>query len=620
MSNGKMDPASRGSSLPYGMEVRRFVVGGLLFVLFLAGVSLLGLWSTTEWAVSSSLRRCEAEARSVGEVLRRSEASTEKIFSDAAVLDRLRGLGALQAAIYDPRGSLVSQADFLAWSPVLPERLGPDSLPAGLAPVARLKSLQGVGAIAVTLALPERRAFLWVAFDGTGAAAARRTVNVLAAVVPAGALLLLVLVAPFLRRLLRPMEALNETALAAGALVTPAAFHAGEPGAAVEIFRRTIGELRLRTAELESLRQAEKERADALAVTADTLVRSHPGGVLVVDAGGRVRDANGPALALLGLDRTAIGGEASEVLASSGAVREAVARAAGGAPTLASEFVREEPEPGAEQDSARYLSVTAVPVAEASGSGRSLGTLVFVEDRTSETRLRSELSRERQLAALGEMSAGIAHEFRNSTATILGWARLAAATDDRGERASQLARLREEAEHVARVTGDFLFFARPDRLVLERTDLDVLVAEVVAEERLASGGTVFTVEGSLGEASVDAGLLRRALVNVVRNAREAAGTEGGGTVRIRCERAPEATGNVRILVEDSGPGIPEEAVAGLFVPFASTKAGGTGLGLSLVARIVALHRGSVSVDRSRELGGAAFFLSLPRETPPGAAG
>ncbi len=593
--------------LPYGNEIRRFVVGGVVFVLFLTGVSLLGLWTTTEWAVSSSLRRHVAETQAVGELLQRSALPGARALSDPSVLDRLRQLRALQAALYGADGSLLSSAGFLPWSLVLPDRMEGEARPPGLSPLSRLTSLRGLSAIAVTLPLPERRAYLWVVFDGTGAAAARRTVNVLTAVVPAGAIVLVALVVPFLRKLLAPMEALAQTALSAGSLVSPGASAAGEPEAAVEIFRRTIGELRLRTEETERLRRAEKERADALAVTAGTLVRSHPGGLLVVDATGRLTEANGPAREALDLDGTAVGRDAWEVLADWEQIREALSRAKAGEPTLARELAQ------GDGTGARFLAVTAVPVADS--SGRALGTLVFIEDRSAETRLRAELSREREMAALGEMSAGIAHEFRNATATILGWTRLAAATEEPQARAGHLARIREEAEHVARVTGDFLLFARPGRLSLERTDLDALVAGVVAEERLVAGATEFRVDGALGEAVVDSGLLRRALVNLLRNAREAAGAAGGGVVRIRGERVPGRPDGrdelVRIAVEDSGPGIPAEAARRLFVPFSSTKADGTGLGLSLVARIAALHGGSVAVDRSRDLGGASFVLAIP---------
>ena len=601
---------SKRAPIPYESEVRRFVVGGLVFVLFLAGVSLTGLWATTGWAISSSLRRHVAETQAVGELVRRSELPVAKALSDPLVLDRLSQLRPLQAAIYDADGSLLSEAAFLPWSLVLPERLEGDAKPRGLSPVARLTSLQGLPAIAVTLAVPERQALVWIVFDGAGAATARRTVNILTTVVPAGAIVLIALVAPFLRRLLAPMEALAETALTASPLVSSGGTGTGEPQAAIEIFRRTVGELRLRTEELERLRRAEKERADALAVTSETLVRSHPGGLLVVDAAGVLTEANAPAREALDLDGTAVGRNAGEVLSDWAAIREALSRAEAGEPTLARELLQ------GDGTSAKCLAVTTVPVADS--SGRALGTLVFIEDRSAETRLRAELSRKREMAALGEMSAGIAHEFRNATATILGWTRLAAVTDEPQARAGHLARIKEEADHVARVTGDFLLFARPGRLSLERTDLDSLVDGVVAEERLVASATEFRVDGALGEAVVDPGLLRRALVNLLRNAREAAGAAeaaGGGVVRISGERVSGRPGGpddlVRIVVEDSGPGIPSEAAARLFVPFFSTKAEGTGLGLSLVARIAALHGGSVAVDRSRDLGGASFALTIP---------
>ncbi|HMM36768.1 MAG TPA: ATP-binding protein, partial [Thermoanaerobaculia bacterium] len=238
---------------------------------------------------------------------------------------------------------------------------------------------------------------------------------------------------------------------------------------------------------------------------------------------------------------------------------------------------------------------------------RHLGGLVFLEDRTAVKRLERELSFRRELAALGEMSAGIAHEFRNATAAILGYARLAGAASDAEARARHLARIRSEAEHVARVTGDFLLFARPERLQLAEVPLAPLVEEILAEGRATCPGAAFSAEGDFPRVEADAALLRRALVNLVRNAAEAAG--GGGRVAVRGE--PSDCGGGALVVEDSGPGVAPEAAEKLFVPFASTKEGGTGLGLSLVAKIAALHGGSVTASRSTALGGAAFRLVLP---------
>jgi signal transduction histidine kinase len=389
-----------------------------------------------------------------------------------------------------------------------------------------------------------------------------------------------------------------ETARGAEGLVGEESSPEG-PRSALATFRRTVDELRRRTGELEEMRRNAEARADALAVTAQTLVRSHPGGLLVVEASGRLAEANPAARQLLELPDSLVGQAATIAFAEWPTVADAAARALRGEPTLGREAMR------GDATSARQLAVTAVPIVDATAA--LLGALVFLEDRTAVKRLERELSFRRELAALGEMSAGIAHEFRNATAAILGYARLAGTADDPESRKRHLARIRAEAEHVARVTGDFLLFARPERLLLAPVDLAELVDEVAAEGRATSPAAALSVEGSFPSLDADAALLRRALVNLVRNAAEAAGETG--RILVRGETTPD--GAIVLAVEDSGPGIAPEAMAKLFVPFTSTKADGTGLGLSLVAKIASLHGASVTAGRSEALGGAAFRIAFP---------
>jgi two-component system sensor histidine kinase HydH len=350
------------------------------------------------------------------------------------------------------------------------------------------------------------------------------------------------------------------------------------------------------------LSRSEQRRADVLAVTAETLVRSHPGGLVVVDAAGRLTQANVPARELLGFGGGDLGSPAEAAVDAVPALRAAAQAASAGTPTLSRELTL------GEGPDARLLELTAVPILD---SGKAvLGALLFLEDRTTTRRLERELSSRRELAALGEMSAGIAHEFRNATGTILGWARLAAKTEDPVARARQLEAIQTEAEHVARVTGDFLFFARPERLETGPCDLRALALEIADEQRALTPGVLVEAEGTFAPALADAALVKRALVNLVKNACEAAAA-GGRAGRVVLRGEGEASGFARIAVEDDGPGVSDEAAHKLFVPFFSTKETGTGLGLALVAKIAVLHGGRVSVGRSAALQGARFELALP---------
>lgn len=590
---------------PWEREVRRFVLAGLAFLLFLAGASLVALRMTTRWAIGQSEERLVAETRAIAARFGSTRDLATALTGDARVVSLVREYAPQQIALFDARGALLRSVAWLPDAARVPDRLSAGELPGpGGARLARREET-GTPIAVVTVAVDDGALVLRALYDATPIVAAERTLVILVVVVPAGVALLVALAVPFLRRLTRPIDALAETARSAEALVPPSSEESRPAHAAVAAFARTIGELRERTAELEKLRQREKERADALAVTAETLVRSHPGGLLVVGPEGEITEANGPALAALGLRREALAGAAAERLSAWPVLAKAVEAALRGEPTLAADASRPD------ETSSRSLEATAVPVADA--DGRILGGLVFLEDRTAMKRLERELSFRRELAALGEMSAGIAHEFRNATAAILGYARLAGAAESPEARARHLSRIRAEAEHVARVTGDFLLFARPERLLLAPVDLAPLVEEVLSEGRATSPGTALASEGEFPTLSADAALLRRALVNLVRNAAEAAGEDG--RVVVRGEAAPD--GAVALTVEDSGPGLPAEAAARLFVPFSSTKAGGTGLGLSLVAKIAALHGAAVSAGRSEALGGASFRIEFPPPAPPG---
>ena len=586
------------TSRSFEREVRYVIVGGLVILLFLAGTAAVVLRNTTAWGVAQNERRLVRETRAAAGAFAAMPSPERALADDAGAGRALREGGARSAALYDAAGLRLGTAPYLPGSGEAPDRLAPSDRAQG-EPIVRMEDPGPV----VLAPLPGDGRVLRVAWEDPDVAAVRRNTRIVLVAVPAAAAVLVVLVVPFLRRLIAPIDAIAETARGAGDLVPEAAPRAArdEAEGAVQTFARTLEALRNRTIELEELRRSEQRRADALAVTAETLVRSHPGGLLVVDAAGLLAEANAPARAVLELGPDDVGHPAAEVLADVPVLAGAAERARTGAPTLSTEFVL------ADGTGGRLLELTAVPILDADKV--VLGALLFVEDRTQTRRLEREVSSRRELAALGEMSAGIAHEFRNATGTILGWARLAAKTEDPRQRARHLEAIQAEAEHVARVTGDFLFFAKPERLETAACDLEALAREIAAEQKALTPAVVVSVAGTFAPAEADAALMKRALVNLVKNACEAAlERPGGGRVVLRGEGG--AAGTVRVAVEDDGPGVGEENAAKLFVPFYSTKEAGTGLGLALVAKIAALHRGSVSVERSA-LGGARFVLSLP---------
>jgi signal transduction histidine kinase len=237
------------------------------------------------------------------------------------------------------------------------------------------------------------------------------------------------------------------------------------------------------------------------------------------------------------------------------------------------------------------------------------------------------LIRSERLATVGRMAAQIAHEVRNPLSSIgLNAELLGDEVQDKGDEPRRLiASIISEVDRLTEITETYLRFARLPRPKLEREDLGVVVASVadfargeLAQARIA---LVVDVAPDLPEVAADEAQLRQALINLVRNAREAMtepprtqpapalplseGPVGRLTIAVRGEG-----GRVIVTVGDSGPGIRAEDLAKIFDPFFSTKRQGTGLGLALVQQIVVDHGGQIDVD-SRPGAGTTFTLSFP---------
>jgi signal transduction histidine kinase len=258
----------------------------------------------------------------------------------------------------------------------------------------------------------------------------------------------------------------------------------------------------------------------------------------------------------------------------------------------------------------RTFGVTVTPAH--GGDGRFLGVLALFTDLTDVRRLESRVALARHLSDLGQVSAGAAHEFRNAAAAIDGFADLALRSPERA--AEHLRAIRREAQEMTRVTSDFLMFARPETFVPEPVDLEAVARAAAAETETAFPDVAVERDGPFPVISGSEVLLRRALVNLLRNAVEATPPERRneqGAIRLEASRRD---GEVVLAVGDRGKGVDASRREEIFLPFYSTKPSGSGFGLAIVASIAQLHGGTVDVGPRPE-GGALFTLRLPAPEP-----
>ena len=256
-------------------------------------------------------------------------------------------------------------------------------------------------------------------------------------------------------------------------------------------------------------------------------------------------------------------------------------------------------------------TVTATGNIDASPAPGFAGVICLFADLTNVVELEEQLRLKDTLARLGELTAGIAHEFRNGLATIHGYSRLIDLDALPSRYKEYLQGIRQETEALGKVVTNFLNFARPERVVFARVDLRTIAARAAEDIRHElPPHTAIDVTGEFGEIDGDDVVLRQMFSNLVRNAGEAC--QGAGitphiTIAGEVDREQRTC---RVVVSDNGPGIREANRSRIFQPFFTTRAQGTGLGLAIVQKVVVTHGGRIAAGSS-SLGGASFEISLP---------
>lgn len=234
--------------------------------------------------------------------------------------------------------------------------------------------------------------------------------------------------------------------------------------------------------------------------------------------------------------------------------------------------------------------------------------------------LQDELVQASKLAVLGQIAAGVAHEVNQPVAAIRTFAENSRAFLDRGEPAAAAANLDTIAaltERIGAITGELRAFARKSTARIEPVALAPVIdgALLLMRYRLLQTDIALALDIDQSDVAVtgDRMRLEQVLVNLIQNAAEAIGTRRDGEIRIRVETRPDT---VVVTVADNGPGLPEEMLGALFLPFTTTKPQGLGLGLVISKDIIAECGGTLKVENS---GGAVFTITLPRATGAGTA-
>ncbi len=367
-------------------------------------------------------------------------------------------------------------------------------------------------------------------------------------------------------------------------------------GFVVDTFHDLVAKLKEKEKELEKLKALAEEKAVRMEAYNDNILQSVPSGVISVDTALIMRSINNAAERMLGVNAGGtIGKRFDDVFREPLTVimREAKTVLRAEYPYIT--------------DDGRHIWLGITTSELKNSRGDKIGLIFVFTDLTDIKALQSQVELKQRLSQLGEMSAGISHELRNSMSVIAGYAKLLGKRVDPANKGTVDA-IQEEIGSMDEIISELLAFAKPNVLSTQK----VLINDMVRETAETAAENNDLIRVSINAAApvtvkADTVLLRQALTNLFINAVEAM-PEGGS---IAIDIIP-GQGKAEIHIQDSGQGIPEDIRPKIFLPFFTTKEKGIGFGLALVQKIIVSHGGSIEVD-SVEGKGTVFRIALPSE-------
>jgi len=364
-------------------------------------------------------------------------------------------------------------------------------------------------------------------------------------------------------------------------------------GFVVDTFHDVVGRLKEKELELEKLKTSAEEKAGRAEAYNENILQSVPSGVISIDNDLRIRSINHSAEYILGINSSdTIGKQFSNVF------KEPLSSIINEKQPLA----RNEYQYVTSDNRHIWLGITSSELLN--GEGVKIGYTFVFSDLTDIKSLQVQVELKHRLSQLGEMSAGISHELRNSMSVISGYATLLGKKVEDTNK-STVESITSEIAHMDQIISELLAFAKPSVLNREDIDLNNLIEKTISSINVDTKDIEVSIRAdSPISIKADGLLLRQALSNLLINATESMSGQGKIDITLK-----QLQNKAEITVRDTGSGIPEDIRQKIFLPFFSTKQDGTGFGLALVQKIIVSHSGSIEVDSREE--GTTFRVVLP---------
>jgi PAS domain S-box-containing protein len=404
----------------------------------------------------------------------------------------------------------------------------------------------------------------------------------------------------------------------------------GETAAMIVTFHEVVRQLKEKEQELEQLRTRAEERAAHIESYNENILQSVASGVITFNPEHVITTFNHAAERILGLSHTAAVGKTCEGLfgAQSNIVQLLDQVLTHQATITRQELELTRPNPGQSSRQRIWVGISTSLLRDR--QNEVIGTTFVFTDLTEIKGLQEQVELKRRLTVLGEMSAGIAHEFRNYMGSVMGFTKLLSkklppSDSDTGQ--EMVASIMRELTAMNQLIEQLLSFGRHDELHLEPVAIEPLIRrlldQLIMQTKAVKPRLEISIPIGLPEIRMDEVLMRQAIGNLLQNAMDA--MPRGGDLGIRAavldHNSDSGLGTRRhgkelsLEIRDTGIGIPRDKLDKIFLPFFTTKEKGTGMGLALVHKIVLSHGGRIEVN-SEEGHGTTFQILLPLTEVP----